>query len=99
MKDIKLVSYSKHHTLVYLQMSAMKQKTIPALVIAHTSDINSNYYMAGHYFYVYNNKNYVINILNCVTVSCYSGSSCNLNSLDNIKYILIQQPLIHSFII
>ena len=79
--------------LIYLQMSAMKLKTIPILVIADTSDIKSNYHMVGHYCYVYNNKTYEINILNC---SYYRGSSCNLNSLDNIKYILIQQPLIHS---
>ena len=83
MKDIKLVSYSKYHMLIYLQMSAIKLKTIPVLVIAHTiDDTKSNYYMAGHYCYVYNNKNYVKNILNCVIVSCYSGSSC---SSDNVK--------------
>ena len=68
--------------LIYLQMSAIKLKTIPVLVIAHTIDTKSNYYMVGHYCYVYNNKNYVINILNCVIVSCYSGPSC---SSDKIK--------------
>ena len=66
--------------LIYLQISAMKLKTVPILVIADTSVIKSNYYMVGHYCYVYNNKNYVINILNCIIVSCYKGSSYNLNS-------------------
>ena len=38
-----------------------------------------------------------MHVLNTNYVSCYSGSSYNLKSLDNIKYILIQQPLVHSF--
>ena len=85
MKDIKLVGCSKYCVLIYLQISAMKLKTVPRLVIADTSVIKSNYYMVGHYCYVYNNKNCVINILNCIIVSCYRGSSCNLNSSDNIN--------------
>ena len=31
----------------------MKLKTVPILVIAVTSVIKSNYYMVGHYCYVY----------------------------------------------
>ena len=84
MKDIKLVGCLKYLVFIYLQISVMKLKTIPLLVTADTSVIKNNYYMVGHY-YVYNNKNYVINILNCIIVSCYRGSSYNLNSLDNIK--------------
>ena len=49
LKDIKLVGCSKNHVLIYLQMSAMKLKTILVLVIVDTSVIKSNYYMVGHY--------------------------------------------------
>ena len=45
MKNIKLVGCSKYCVLIYLQMSAMKLKTIPVLIIADISDIKSNYYM------------------------------------------------------
>ena len=66
--------------LIYLQISAMQLKTFPILVIADTSVIKSDYYMVGLYCYVYNDKNYVINILNCIIVSCYKRSSYDLNS-------------------
>ena len=62
-KISRLLSYYCVH--IYLQIPAMKLKTVPILVIADTSVIKSNYYMVGHYYY---NKNYVINILNCIIV-------------------------------
>ena len=49
-KIIRLLKIPYAHLL---QMSAMQLKTIPILVIADTSDIRSNYYMAGHYCYVH----------------------------------------------
>ena len=97
MKDIKISRLLEIPCVhLFTDVCDEAEDTIPILVTADTSVIKNNYYMVGHY-YVYNNKNYVINILNCIIVSCYRGSSYNLNSLDNIKcdQILENLPSTH----